>query len=82
MKAAELRNLSFQELGGKLGESKEELFNLRFQLATNQLDKTTRLREVRRDIARINTVMREQSLAAYYSEQERSTERAEEQADV
>jgi len=69
MKAVELRKFSYQELGEKLGESKEELFNLRFQLATNQLDNTTRLRDVRRTIARINSVRREQELAAYYREQ-------------
>jgi len=68
MKAIELRKFSYQELGEKVDEAKEELFNLRFQLATNQLDNTTRLREVRREIARINTVRREQELAAYYRE--------------
>ena len=70
MKALELRNLSYDELGEKLDEAKEELFNLRFQIATNQLDNTTRLRDVRREIARINTVRREQELEAYYREQE------------
>ncbi len=69
MKAIELRRFSYQELGEKLDEAKEELFNLRFQLATNQLDNTTRLREVRREIARISTVRREQELEAYYREQ-------------
>ena len=70
MKAIELRKFSYQELGEKLDEAKEELFNLRFQLATNQLDNTTRLREVRREIARIYGVRREQELAAYYREQQ------------
>jgi large subunit ribosomal protein L29 len=70
MKAIELRKFSYQELGDKLDEAKEELFNLRFQLATNQLDNTTRLRDVRREIARINSVRREQELAAYYREQQ------------
>ena len=74
MKAIELRQFSYQELGDKLDEAKEELFNLRFQMATNQLDNTTRLREVRREIARIYTVRREQELAAYYREQEGSSE--------
>lgn len=73
MKAIELRQLSYQELAEKLDEAKEEQFNLRFQLATNQLDNTTRLREVRREIARINTVRREQELAAYYREQTQET---------
>ena len=53
-----------------MDEAKEELFNLRFQLATNQLDNTTRLRGVRREIARIKSIRREQELAAYYSEQQ------------
>ena len=70
MKAIELRKFSYSELGEKLDEAKEELFNLRFQLATNQLDNTTRLRDVRREIARINSVRREQELAAYYKEQQ------------
>ncbi len=70
MKAVELRKFSYTELGEKLDEAKEELFNLRFQLATNQLDNTTRLRGVRREIARIKSVRREQELEAYYREQE------------
>ena len=70
MKALELRNNSYAELGELLDEAKEELFNLRFQLATNQLDNTTRLREVRREIARIRTVMREQEIAAWRQQQE------------
>ena len=55
MKAAELRELSYEELAEKLAEAKEESFNLRFQLVTNQLDNHARLREVRRDVARIKT---------------------------
>ncbi|HSF84905.1 MAG TPA: 50S ribosomal protein L29 [Acidimicrobiia bacterium] len=70
MNALELRNNSYAELSELLDEAKEELFNLRFQLATNQLDNTTRLREVRRDIARIRTVMREQEIAAWRQQQE------------
>ena len=70
MKALELRNSTYSELAEKLDEAKEELFNLRFQVATNQLDNTTRLRQVRRDIARIQTVMREQEIAAWRREQE------------
>ena len=70
MKAVELRKFSYAELGEKLDEAKEELFNLRFQLATNQLDNTTRLRGVRREIARIKSVRREQELEAFYREQE------------
>ncbi|MCD9198791.1 50S ribosomal protein L29 [Aeromicrobium wangtongii] len=60
--AAELRAVSAEDLAQKLAESKEELFNLRFQNATGQLDNTARLRAVRKDIARIYTVMREREL--------------------
>ncbi|HEX2176946.1 MAG TPA: 50S ribosomal protein L29 [Nocardioidaceae bacterium] len=60
--AAELRNLSQSDLAGKLTEAKEELFNLRFQAATGQLESHGRLRTVRRDIARIYTVLREREL--------------------
>ncbi|RLV56497.1 50S ribosomal protein L29 [Aeromicrobium phragmitis] len=60
--AAELRGLSADELSAKLTEAKEELFNLRFQNATGQLDNTARLRTVRREIARIYTVIREREL--------------------
>ena len=59
MKTAELRDLDVEALGKKLGESREELFKLRFQHATAQLEKTHRLREVRKDIARIMTVQKE-----------------------
>jgi large subunit ribosomal protein L29 len=62
MRADELRNLTEMELDQKLREFKEELFNLRFQHATAQLDNPTRIREVRRIIARIKTVKREQEL--------------------
>ena len=58
----ELRNLDNAELTEKLRESKEELFNLRFQLATGQLTNNRRLRTVKRDIARIYTVIREREL--------------------
>ncbi|REF37330.1 50S ribosomal protein L29 [Thermasporomyces composti] len=61
-KATELRNLGEEELAEKLREAKEELFNLRFQAATGQLENHGRLRAVRRDIARIYTVMREREL--------------------
>jgi large subunit ribosomal protein L29 len=70
MKALELRKLTPAELTEKLAEAKEELFNLRFQLATNQLDNTSRLAEVRREIARINTVIREREIAAWQSQYE------------
>jgi len=70
VKALELRKMTYQELSDKLDESKEELFNLRFQIVTNQLDNTARLKQVKRDIARIATVMREQEIAAWESQQE------------
>ncbi|MEV0287321.1 50S ribosomal protein L29 [Kribbella sp. NPDC050820] len=60
--AAELRNLGRDELLTKLGEAKEELFNLRFQAATGQLESHGRLRAVRKDIARIYTVLTERAL--------------------
>jgi large subunit ribosomal protein L29 len=60
--AVELRGLEDDELIHKLKESKEELFNLRFQSATGQLDNNKRLMAVRHDIARIYTVMREREL--------------------
>jgi large subunit ribosomal protein L29 len=59
---AELRELPDDELVTKLREAKEELFNLRFQVATGQLDNNKRLQTVRRDIARIYTIMREREL--------------------
>jgi large subunit ribosomal protein L29 len=79
MKAIELRELDADELAARLAEAKAELFNLRFQLATNQLDNTARLREVRRDIARIATVMREQEIEAWMLSQ--STARSQQSAD-
>ncbi len=60
--AQDLRELDDDELLTRLRESKEELFNLRFQVATGQLDNNARLRTVRRDISRIYTVMREREL--------------------
>ncbi|ETA66414.1 50S ribosomal protein L29 [Haloechinothrix halophila] len=60
--ASELRELTSEELVLRLKESKEELFNLRFQMATGQLENNRRLRTVRQDIARIYTVMREREI--------------------
>ena len=62
VKAAELRELSDEELVAKLREAKAELFNLRVQGATGQLDNNRRLQVVRREIARIYTIMREREL--------------------
>jgi large subunit ribosomal protein L29 len=58
-KAREIRTKSVPELAEQLGEAKEQLFRLRFQHATHQLDDTSQLRSVRRDVARIQTVITE-----------------------
>ncbi len=68
MSADDLRKMNARELQTHLAEVKEEAFNLRFQHATNQLDNTARLRDVRREIARIHTVIREQEIEAYYAQ--------------
>ena len=68
--ASELRELNDEELVLRVRESKEELFNLRFQMATGQLDNNRRLRTVRHDIARIYTVMRERELGLSVSPDE------------
>ena len=60
--SGELRELTDEELSERLRESKEELFNLRFQMATGQLDNNRRLRTVRREIARVYTILREREL--------------------
>ena len=60
----ELNNKSVDELNNELVAAKKELFNLRFQNATNQLDNTSRIKEVRRNIARIQTVITEKSKLA------------------
>jgi len=62
VKAKDLRDLSDEELEKKLSEAKEELFNLRFQLSTGQLDNPLKIRQVRKDIARIETIRREREL--------------------
>jgi large subunit ribosomal protein L29 len=61
-KAAELRDLPTDELLARVDSSKEELFNLRFQLATGQLDNPARLKQVRHEVARIATVLREREI--------------------
>ena len=68
MHPAEIRNLSQTEVARHLDEAHHELFNLRFQYATGQLKNTTRLSEVRREIARLRTVLREGELAAVQGE--------------
>ncbi|HOQ07455.1 MAG TPA: 50S ribosomal protein L29 [Clostridiales bacterium] len=62
MKASELRNMTQEELQKELNELKSELFKLRFQLVTNQLENPMKLRDVKRNIARVKTVMREREI--------------------
>ena len=64
MKASEIRNLSAEELESKLKDLKAELFNLRFQLTINQLDNPMRIKAVKKDIARVKTLMRENELSS------------------
>ncbi len=64
MKASEVRKMSAKELEGKLVELKKDLFQLRLQHATNQLDNPTRIAQVKRDIARVKTIIRQQELAS------------------
>ena len=63
MKASELREMTSAELDSKLQSLKEELFNLRFQLTINQLDNPMRIKAVKKDIARVQTVIRQNELA-------------------
>jgi large subunit ribosomal protein L29 len=62
MKATEIRDMTSNELSIKLDDLKKELFALRFQLAANQLDNPTRLKAVKKDIARIKTILKEQEI--------------------
>lgn len=62
MKAKELKDFSDVELVGKVSELKAELFNLRFQMATGQLENHMQIREVRKNIARVKTIQREREL--------------------
>ena len=64
MKVNDIRDMSTGELNQKLASLKEELFNLRFQLATGQLENPMRIKEVKKTIARIKTIQREQELQA------------------
>ncbi|HEX3245735.1 MAG TPA: 50S ribosomal protein L29 [Chloroflexota bacterium] len=64
MKMSELRDLDREQLEAKLRELHEEMFNLRFQVATHQLTNTARIREVRRDVARVKTALAQVSPAA------------------
>jgi large subunit ribosomal protein L29 len=67
--ARDLRELDDDELGTRLRESKEELFNLRFQHVTGQLDNYARIGHVKRDVARINTLLREREIAAFEAQE-------------
>ncbi len=64
MKANEIRELSMQELNTKLSDLKSELFNLRFQLATGQLNNPVSIRNTKKDIARVATIIKERELKA------------------
>ena len=68
MKASEIKELSKEEIEKKIKELKEELFNLRFQHAINQLDNPIRLKHVRKDIARSLTILRERELRSMNNE--------------
>ncbi|HBC4126713.1 TPA: 50S ribosomal protein L29 [Staphylococcus aureus] len=69
MKAKEIRDLTTSEIEEQIKSSKEELFNLRFQLATGQLEETARIRTVRKTIARLKTVAREREIEQSKSNQ-------------
>ena len=62
MKVNEIRNLTTEEINTKIKETKEELFNLRFQQATGNLEKPVRLRELRKQVAKMKTIIREREL--------------------
>lgn len=64
MKVKEIREMSNEEIKAQVATLKEELFNLRFQLAVNNLDNTARIREVRKSIAKCKTIIRERELKA------------------
>ena len=68
-KPTDLRELTLPELDQKLLESRHELFNLRFQLATGKQDNSARLGQVRREIARVSTILREREIAAAEAEE-------------
>jgi large subunit ribosomal protein L29 len=70
-KSAELRIMETEELENRLAETRQELFNLRFQLVTGQLDNTSRVGDVRRQVARIETLLREREIEAAEAAEER-----------
>lgn len=79
-KVREIRDLEEAELTERLESLKEELFNLRFQLATGQLDNPMRIKQVRHEIARIFTVLREREIEAEFDELESAADVAEEES--
>ena len=70
MRPDEIRNYTSPEIGQRLDEAYEELFNLRFQRTTGQMKNTARMGEVTRDIARMKTILRERELAAWLASEE------------
>ena len=72
-KTADFRNMDTEELESRLGDTRQELFNLRFQLVTGQLDNSARIGQVRRQVARIETILREREIEAAESEEERGS---------
>ncbi len=70
-KTAEFRNMDTEELESRLTETRQELFNLRFQLVTGQLDNNARVGQVRRQVARIETILREREIEAAEAAEER-----------
>jgi len=70
-KTAELRNMDTEELESRLNDTRQELFNLRFQLVTGQLDNSARIGHVRRLVARIETLLREREIEAAEAAEER-----------
>jgi len=71
-KTAELRNMDTEELESRLDETRQELFNLRFQIVTGQLDNSARIGQVRRTVARMETILREREIAAAEADEERA----------
>jgi len=63
MKASEVRDMSVDQLGDELAKLKKEQFNLRFQRASGQLENTARIRDIRRDVARVQTILRQKVAA-------------------
>ncbi len=75
MRSMEIRELSDEELESKYSDAKEELFNLRFQLVTNQLDNPLKIRDARRNIARIQTIRKERELTLRASEEKNGSKK-------